>query len=196
MESDIWAWIDLETTGLDKRKSEICEVAIIMTTPLLEQFASFHAIVDSREGYWHPVSKQMHKENKLYKKMASEDAIRGDKHEKYAQLKSAIATFLNMYVPYDESGNAVRFKMAGSSVHFDRSILENTLGQDWVEQFFHHVMIDVSSIRADLRSRYGQSIFDNLKRSKSSHRAMDDIKASIDLLTYCRDLTKVSQVET
>lgn len=189
---NIWMWVDLETTGLDKRKSEICEAAIVVTTPELDQLGSFHAVLDAREGYWHPEALAMHKTNGLYEDMAKPQAIAGTRQERYSTLKVMLNDFLGGYQIYSDNGNPLRYNMAGSSVHFDRSIIENHLSQDWVERFFHHVMIDVSSIKADIRAQYGSGVFtafDSREKTKSNHRAMDDILRSIDLLEYCRSVT-------
>lgn len=45
-----WIWIDIETSGLDPKRSEIMEVCIVVTTPDMETWDTLHLIIH------HPLS--------------------------------------------------------------------------------------------------------------------------------------------
>lgn len=182
MEEEFWAWIDTETTGLRKDRSQLCEIAIIITDQHLKELGFFHRVIDAREGYWHPEALMMHNQNGLYSEMYSDGVLRGK--NKYDDLAVEISNCLNGYVHYKPESTL--FTLAGSSVHFDRAILENHFGQDWVDSWFHHIHIDVSVISKEKRTIFGKEYFDDLDLPVSDHRAMSDLRRSISLLKYCR----------
>lgn len=195
MDEELWAWVDLETTGLDKKNVDICEVAVVLTNPDLCKVDSFHRIINMTGGeYWEQPARDMHKVSGLWDDMCKVKT--GEDTDQYFYLEKDLRSFLYSHQVHGEDGKPMPYKMAGSSVHYDRSILENRLGQEWVDGWFHHMMLDVSSVRMNLRAVLGPRVFDKFKtgnRAKSNHRAMDDILRSIDLLAYCRGLGPVRE---
>jgi oligoribonuclease len=55
-----------------------------------------------------------------------------------------------------------------------------------LEAFFHYRNVDVSTIK-ELARRWNPSVLAGLPDKESSHRALDDIKESIDELIHYRD---------
>ena len=55
-----------------------------------------------------------------------------------------------------------------------------------LESFFHYRNVDVSTIK-ELARRWNPSVLRRLPEKESAHRALDDIRESIDELVHYRD---------
>jgi oligoribonuclease len=84
--------------------------------------------------------------------------------------------FLSKYVPKGES------PLCGNTICQDRRFLARCMPD--LEKFCHYRSIDVSSIR-ELGKRWYFEDMDNFQKN-SNHRALDDIRDSIDELRYYR----------
>ena len=73
--------------------------------------------------------------------------------------------------------------MCGNSICQDRRFLARYMPT--LEAFFHYRNLDVSSVK-ELAKRWRPDIADGLKK-ESSHKALEDIRDSIDELRYYRE---------
>jgi len=74
--------------------------------------------------------------------------------------------------------------MCGNSICQDRRFLARLMPK--LEQYFHYRHLDVSTVKV-LAKHWAPSVYKAFKKdTKSSHRAMDDIRASIEELKFYR----------
>jgi len=180
-----YACTDIEATGLLHDKCKICEVAIIIVDPKdLKEVATFSKIVNAQEAYWQPTALSMHIETGLY-------SLMGKHGVSEEVLKNELEQFLTTNMAQNKNGNPIPYKMLGSSVWFDRQHLHQLFGDQTMRKLFSHQQVDVSSIAIEVKATCGDEVAggyanssNNLLRTK--HRALDDIRHSLDQLRYYR----------
>ena len=159
-------------TGLDPEKDLILEIATVMTDCMLEPVAEGPNITI----------------NQPEELLLSMDEWAITHHEKSGLLddvkrssydcqtaEQETLEFLSIYCKKGES------PLCGNSVWQDRQFLKRHMPT--LEEFFHYRNIDVSSIK-ELVRRWYPSLPPYEKRT--SHRALSDIKESINELRYYR----------
>ncbi|CAJ0636635.1 12559_t:CDS:2 [Entrophospora sp. SA101] len=104
-----------------------------------------------------------------------------------SEAASQILEFLKKHIP---EGTA---PLAGNSVHADKIFLKKEMPQ--VIDYLHYRIIDVSSIK-ELCRRWYPIIFNNMPPKKLVHRALGDIKESIEELKYYRRYIFTEQNES
>jgi len=167
-------WIDLEMTGLDTDQDKIIEIATIVTDAELNILA---------EG---PVLAIFQPNDVL----AGMDDWNTNQHTRSGlvdRVKNSLVSeqiaeqqtleFLAHYVPQGKS------PMCGNSICQDRRFLYRSMPK--LEQYFHYRHLDVSTVK-ELASRWYPKLVKGF-RKKSRHRALDDIRDSIDELRYYRE---------
>ncbi len=167
-------WIDLEMTGLDPAKDRIIEVATIVTDAELNIVA---------EG---PVL-AVHQPDEV---MASMDEWNTRTHAKTgltervkvstiseAEAERQTIEFLAQHVAKNKS------PMCGNSICQDRRFLARCMPQ--LEDWFHYRNLDVSSVK-ELAVRWKPAIMAGFQK-KNTHKAIDDIRESIEELKYYRE---------
>jgi len=168
------AWIDLETTGLDYTTCGILEVALVITdNDLTEVHAESHVLHyhgDPAGMGVDPYVIAMHTKNGLWAECAAGD--KKDKSLVEADLLAAMRRFTEpRTVP-----------MCGSTIAFDRMFLRRNMPA--LEKHFHYRNVDVSTV-GELAARWYPEKWD--KRPKGdAHRALTDIRQSVELARYWR----------
>ena len=74
--------------------------------------------------------------------------------------------------------------LCGNSIGTDRRFLAAHLPA--IEEYLHYRSVDVSTIK-ELARRWYPGLLDELTRKQTSHRALDDIRESIDELRAYRE---------
>lgn len=167
-------WIDLEMTGLKPESDRIIEVATIVTDGKLNILAegpvlAVHqpdAVLDAMDDW----NKRTHAGTGL---LARVRASTIDERE----AERLTLEFLGKYVPKNRS------PMCGNSICQDRRFLARLMPE--LEGWFHYRNLDVSTVK-ELASRWRPDVAGKLIK-KNTHRALDDIRESIDELRYYRD---------
>lgn len=166
-------WIDLEMTGLDPQHDYIIEIATIVTDAQLNILAegpvlAIHQEDDilDRMDDW---NRKHHGQSGLIKRVRESPIS-----ESMAELRTI--EFLQSWVP------ASRSPMCGNSICQDRRFLFRCMPQ--LEKYFHYRNLDVSTIK-ELATRWAPELNGGFKK-KTLHRALDDIKESIEELAYFR----------
>ena len=166
-------WIDLEMTGLDPDENTIIEIATIVTESDLSIVAegpSFAIDVGKEElakmDNWNV---KHHTENGLLDRIQSDGVSMGNAERQTVE-------FLKEHCSPGQS------PLCGNTIGQDRRFLRRYMPE--LHDFFHYRSVDVTSIKILARSWYPEV---GKWRKNSGHRALDDIRGSIEELSYYRD---------
>lgn len=174
--SDPLVWIDLEMTGLDVIRHTIVEIAVLVTDPDL-------AIVD--EGLdlvVHASAEDLAHMDDFVRKMHTKSDLLPAIEASTLSLAAAGVQVLEYLAPHvPESGTA---PLCGNSIGVDRRFLDRYLPE--VDGYLHYRSIDVSSLK-ELCRRWYPSVYKKRPNKKETHRALDDIRESIEELRYYRE---------
>lgn len=167
-------WIDLEMTGLDVERERILEIATILTDDDLRVIAIGPDLVihqpDSLLADMDEWNRTHHGESGLTER------VRGSQVSE-REAEDATLRFLESYC---EPGMC---PLAGNSVWQDRRFLSRYMPR--LEAYLHYRIIDVSTIKELARRWYPDRMAEATPKV-SAHRAMDDIKESIQELRFYR----------
>jgi oligoribonuclease len=167
-------WIDMEMSGLDVERERILEIATILTDDSLRVIATGPNLVvhqpDEVLAAMDNWNRTHHGESGLI------DRVRASK----VTEREAEEETLRFIEDYCEPGLC---PLAGNSVWQDRRFLAKYMPR--LDAFLHYRIIDVSTIKELARRWYPDRLREATPKV-SSHRAMDDIRESIQELRFYR----------
>ncbi|KAJ8672899.1 hypothetical protein QAD02_004160 [Eretmocerus hayati] len=167
-------WIDMEMTGLDVDSDRILEVACLITDENLNVVSDeFHKILHQSDDSLSKMNEwcqSAHKTSGLVE--ASKKSL--DNEE---TVDKSLLSFMKKYVPKGKC------PMAGNSVYMDRLFLRKFMPS--TNDYMHYRIIDVSSIK-EVVKRWKPEIHEAAPSKKFNHRALDDIRESIEELDFYR----------
>jgi oligoribonuclease len=167
-------WMDLEMTGLDPTRDVIVEIATLVTDDELEVVAEGPDLVlhasEAQLAAMVPVVAEMHASSGLT------EAIRASTTTIEDASKETLA-FLAAHVAKGE------VPLCGNSIGTDRRFLQEYLPE--VESWFHYRNVDVSTVK-ELMRRWRPEVLASAPEKQSSHRAMEDVLASVAELRHYR----------
>ncbi len=172
---DPLVWIDLEMTGLEVSRHTIVEIAVLITDSDLE-------IVD--EGLdlvVHQPPAALAEMDDYVRKMHTRSGLLPLIETSGVSLESAgtqVLEYLARHVT--KPGTA---PLCGNSIGVDRRFLDQYLPV--VDQYLHYRSIDVSSFK-ELCRRWYPEVYKGRPDKAESHRALDDIRESIEEMRYYR----------
>lgn len=163
-------------TGLDHTRDVIVEIATIITDDDLQIIAEGPDLVmhapDDALAAMEPVVVDMHTRSGLL------DAIRASTLT-VDEAGARTLEFIVEHVPVPRS-----VPLCGNSIGTDRRFLARWLPA--IEEHLHYRSVDVSSIKELVRRWYPAEI-GAAPRKAGLHRALDDVRASIDELRFYRE---------
>jgi len=176
-----FVWIDLEMTGLDYNNDVILEIATIVTDPNLNIIATGPSLI-------------IHQPDEILDNMS---AWCIETHTKSGLLnasqKSTITTeqaeeeTLRFLEQHTTKNNA---PLCGNTVWFDKLFLNKEM--PLIVDYLHYRVIDVTAFKIVL-NQWAEKDIDFPK--KNNHRALDDIKESINELIFYRQYFKIPNQE-
>jgi oligoribonuclease len=172
---DPLVWIDLEMTGLEVNRHTIVEIGVLITDSDLE-------IVD--EGVdlvVHQPPEALAEMDDYVRKMHTRSGLLPAIEASTLSLEAAgiqVLEYLARHVP-----NPGTAPLCGNSIGVDRRFLDQYLTS--VDQYLHYRSIDVSSFK-ELCRRWYPEVYKARPDKAESHRALDDIRESIEELRYYR----------
>ena len=171
-------WVDLEMTGLDPENDRILEVAAIVTDWDFKELATYEGIVK------HDIS--------VLSEKLSANAVFWDEYPEardglleqnmrgktLAEVEDDLLAFIN-----EQCGEGLAL-LGGNSIHQDRKFIDQ-----WWPKFskrLHYRMLDVSAWKVVMEGKYEKKF-----AKPEQHRALDDIRGSIEELKYYLGKVKV-----
>ena len=183
MKTAVLLWIDLEMTGLVPGKDKILEVAAIATDWKLEPVAEMTAVVQVEEELMRErmVGEFWEKNSRAREGLISQNATGKAVSEVERELLEFIdENFVSNPVAKDKryEGKVI---LAGNSIHQDRKFIDIEMPK--LSSRLHYRMLDVSAWKVYFEGAKGVKF---MKREE--HRALDDIRGSIDELRYYTEM--------
>ena len=170
---DVLVWLDMEMTGLEPERERIIEVATILTDGNLTEIALGPELVihqpDEVLAAMDDWNKKHHGASGLVERVKASTVTEAD-------AEAQTIAFINAHVPAKE-----RTVLAGNSIHQDRRFIHQYMPA--FDKRLHYRMVDVSTIK-ELGRRWFPEITSKLPAKKEGHRALDDIRESIDELRW------------
>jgi oligoribonuclease len=172
---DLLCWIDLEMTGLDPAEHAIIEIATLITDNDLDVVAEGPEIIvhadETYLGRMIDVVRDMHTKSGLVEKVRlSTVNVRDAERETLGFLRQWL--------------RARSAPLCGNSIWCDRMFLK--LQMPAIDEFLHYRTIDVSSFK-EVATRWNVAAIAGAPRKGDKHRALDDIRESINELRHYRD---------
>jgi oligoribonuclease len=163
-------WVDLEMTGLDPVEDRILEVAAIATDWNFKEIATFEAVVRVDDEL---VKTRM--VGDFWEKFSSvRDALQAQNTGGViaAGVERDLLAFIDKYF-----GSTGRIILAGNSIHQDRKFIDH----EWpaLAARLHYRMLDVSAWKLVFEGKFHKKF-----AKPENHRALDDIRGSIEELQY------------
>jgi oligoribonuclease len=167
-------WMDLEMTGLDPETDRILEVATLVTDAQLNLIAEgpvyyvrqSEALIAGMDDW----NTRHHTESGLIELCRTEGVSEREAEE-------GTLAFLKEHVSERAS------PLCGNSIGQDRRFLVRYMPE--LEHYLHYRNVDVSTIK-ELAARWRPEVLDGVVKN-SVHRALDDIKESIEELKHYRE---------
>jgi oligoribonuclease len=169
-------WIDLEMTGLEVDRDVIVEIACIVTDAELSTIDDgieliVHAEPESLAQMGDYV-REMHTKSGLLPKIEQSEIS-------VADAQKAVLEYVRSHVP--AAGSA---PLCGNSIGTDRRFLAAYMRE--LDDYLHYRSIDVSSLK-ELCRRWYPAVYKKRPNKAEHHRALDDIRESIQELRFYRE---------
>ena len=166
-------WIDCEMTGLSLERDALVEIAVLVTDAELNVLGDGVDVViatssEKLEGMRNEV-RAMHTESGLLEKIPQGVTL--------SQAEEMVISYLQNHTVSGKS------PLAGNSVGMDRNFIARDMPR--LNEFLHYRTVDVSSIK-ELARRWYPKVYFNAPKKTGNHRALGDIKDSIEELRYYR----------
>ena len=166
-------WMDLEMTGLDPEAERIIEIATIVTDSSLNILEEGPVLVVAQSETllagmddW---NLEHHTSSGLVDRVLSEGIAEAD-------AEAQTIDFISRFVSKGES------PLCGNSIAQDRRFLVRYM--PLLDSYLHYRNLDVSTVK-ELALRWRPDIADGVQKT-GTHRALDDIKESINELQHYR----------
>jgi oligoribonuclease len=172
-------WVDLEMTGLDPETCAIVEIATIVTDADLNILAEGPCLVI------HPPDAVLARMSSFVRELHDKSGLNDRIARSTLTVDEAAAETLAFLERHAARGAS---PLCGNSVWKDRAFLERYMPS--VVGFLHYRMIDVSTVKELVRRWYPPGF--HAPKKKEVHRALDDIRESIEELRFYRSTVFVS----
>lgn len=168
-------WMDLEMSGLDVERERILEIAVLITDPDLVVVAEGPDLIvhqpDSVLDAMDDWNREHHRDSGLTERVRASTLSEVDAEE-------LVLAFLGEHCAPKTA------PLCGNSVGQDRRFLAKYMPR--VEQFLHYRIVDVSTVK-ELARRWYPVLFEKRPVKQGKHRALDDIRESIEELRWYRE---------
>ncbi len=167
-------WLDLEMTGLDPRVDRIIEIAVIVTDAHLNILAEGPVIAV------HQTDEVLENMNPWCIETHGKTGLTERVRQSTISEAEAEQITLNFLKPYVDEGVS---PMCGNTIGQDRRFLFDYMTE--LHDFFHYRNLDVSTLK-ELARRWKPELLEQHTK-KGSHKAIEDIRESIDEMKFYRE---------
>ena len=165
-------WVDLEMTGLDPKNDVILEVAAIATDWDFAELGTFEGVV----GHDQSTLETKLSANAVFwdaNPAARDGLLTQNAHGQSLEvIEQALLAFIDELFPDDTP-----VLLAGNSIHMDRQFIDAYWPQ--LAARLHYRMLDVSAWKVVFEGKFKKKF-----AKPEAHRALEDIRGSIDELKY------------
>jgi len=175
------AWMDLEMTGLDPSRHTIVEIATLITDDDLQ------LVAEGPDLIIHANDTQLAAMDDFVTNMHTKSGLLDEIKSSTISLEQAGAETMAFLQEHISEARSV--PLCGNSIGTDRRFLATYLSE--IEEFLHYRSVDVSTLK-ELARRWNPEALDSAPKKAAGHRAMDDIRESLDELRHYRAALFVS----
>jgi oligoribonuclease len=172
--NDRLVWIDCEMTGLSLEHDALVEVAALVTDSDRQVLGDGVDVVikPPQEALEQMIDvvRDMHTASKLLEELTVGVTL--------AEAEAMVLDYVRTHVPLPNKA-----PLAGNTVYVDRGFLARDMPT--LDAYLHYRLIDVSSIK-ELSRRWFPRVYFNAPAKHGGHRALADIRESIEELKYYR----------
>jgi oligoribonuclease len=180
--ADRLVWIDCEMTGLDLSSDLLIEIAVLVTDYDLRILDDGLDLIikapDEKLDAMVDVVRDMHAASGL------SDEVRAATLT-VAEAEEQVLDYVRRHVPQARTA-----PLAGNSIGTDRGFIRRDMPA--LDAHLHYRMVDVSSIKELVRRWYPRAYFAQPEKG-TQHRALADIRESVQELRYYREAVFVPQ---
>lgn len=169
-------WVDLEMTGLEPETDVIVEIAIIVTDGKLER------IIEGPNLVIYAPDEILDNMPQIVVEMHAASGLTDRVKESTLTVEEAEKQVLEWLVRHVPDPNIA--PLAGNSIHSDRSFMKKHMPA--LEKHVHYRNVDVSTIK-ELVKRWAPEITEEEPEKSGNHRALGDIRDSINQLKFYRE---------
>jgi oligoribonuclease len=167
--------MDLEMSGLDARTERILEIAVLVTNADLEVIAEGPDLVVHQPeevlAAMDPWNTEHHTESGLVARVRASTVSEAD-------AEAHVLTFVETHCAKGSS------PLCGNSVGQDRRFIAKYM--PGIDAYLHYRNIDVTTVK-ELARRWHPEVFEKRPHKKGLHRALEDIRESIEELRWYRE---------
>ena len=178
--NDRMVWIDCEMTGLSLDHDALVEVAALVTDPELNVLGEGIDVVirppDEALEQMPDVVRDMHTTSGLLASLSTGVTL--------AAAEKLVLDYVREHVPAPRKA-----PLAGNTVYVDRGFLARDMPA--LDEHLHYRLVDVSSLK-ELARRWFPKVYFNAPAKHGGHRALADIRESIQELKFYREVLFVA----
>jgi oligoribonuclease len=174
-DDDRLVWVDLEMTGLDVDTDVIVEIACIVTDSNLE------ALDDGIQLVVHADADELARMSDFVREMHRKSGLLPEIEKSSTDVAAAQAATLAYVKGHVRTPSTA--PLCGNSIGTDRRFLAKYMRD--LDDYLHYRSIDVSSLK-ELCRRWYPAVYRKRPNKAEQHRALDDIRESIDELRFYR----------
>lgn len=163
-------WIDLEMTGLSPVDDRILEVGAIVTDWEFNEVATYEAVKKVNKDFMQ--ARMVGPFWDTFSHVREQLLAQNDTGKDSTEVENELIALLDEHFAPDEP-----VLLAGNSVHQDRKFIENEWSR--FNARLHYRMLDVTAWKVVFEGKYRKKF-----AKREEHRAMDDIRGSIQELQY------------
>ena len=179
--NDHLVWIDCEMTGLDLGSDALVEVAALVTD------GELNVLGDGVDVVVRPTPEALAQMGDFVRSMHASSGLLAqlDTGLTLAEAEQRVLDYLRAHVP-----EGAKPPLAGNTIGTDRAFLARDMPA--LESFVHYRNVDVSSIK-ELARRWFPRVYYGTPAKSGNHRALADVRESIEELRYYREALFVPQ---
>lgn len=179
--ADLLVWIDCEMTGLDLANDVLIEVAALVTD------GNLNVLGDGVDVIIKPTSAALAQMSDFVREMHDKSGLLPllDSGVNLETAENQVLDYIRSWVP-----NPRTAPLAGNTIGTDRAFLARDMPA--LEAHVHYRNVDVSSVKELARRWYPRAYY-NTPAKSGNHRALADIRESIEELRYYREAVFVPQ---